>query len=421
MSNIASISAILKEFYLGPIAEQLNQECLAYQMFEKATVEYTGKHVIIPVHVERNNSVTWVADDGTLPNAGSEVFRDLTCTAKFLYGRFAITGPAMAAAKKSGVGAFVSWSQAEMDRLVEDVKVGANKACIFGGRVLGYIFGEANSATHAYSGRQTADGLSLNTATSLVDVVRMDTYATVASNARINSISPTAVVFNAAVDTTGLSLGELGVFALVATTTSTVVGAAAGAWAYECEGITTNLSTPSHFGVDRTTATGYEILQSNHYKVSSVNATGYAALTTDALQKLLDKILDKSDKTPNVILMNALMRQEYTSLLVGTSAGNYFVNVKDAPSKADGGFTDFGYAGIPMKTSQAVFKGTMFFLSTAEWNLLELAAPNFADDDGAVLSRVPNQDKFEGYFRSYFSIVCKRPNAQGVLTGVSFT
>lgn len=34
-ASIASLAAILKDFYLGPIQEQLNNEVLALELFEK--------------------------------------------------------------------------------------------------------------------------------------------------------------------------------------------------------------------------------------------------------------------------------------------------------------------------------------------------------------------------------------------------
>jgi hypothetical protein len=133
-ASISSLTAILKDFYLGPIAEQLNQEILVYELFEKATVDWSGKQVVIPVHVARNSGVAAVADDGTLPTAGSQDFEQLLVTARFVYGRFAVTGPAMASAK-SGPNAFISYIDAEMNKLVLDVKTFANQRAIFGGRV----------------------------------------------------------------------------------------------------------------------------------------------------------------------------------------------------------------------------------------------------------------------------------------------
>ena len=415
-ASISTLSAILKDFYLGPLQEQLNQEVLVYNLFEKATVDWSGRRVIIPVHVARNSGVAFGPDDGTLPTAGQQEFEPLEVDAKFLYGRFAITGPAIASAK-SGPNAFITYIEAEMNKLAEDVKTRANQAAIFGGACIGYIFEQANQATFAYSGR--VSGLQVGNATDLVDVVRLDTYATSFANQQVNAISSTSITLNAAINTAIAGLPTDVVFALVAPAASTIVGGVAGGWRNEFAGITTNLAAPTHFGVDRTTATGASALQSIHKKVSTVAATGYAALSLDRMQAMLDEILLTADASPELILMNPVMRQEYTSLLVGTNAANLFVTT-DKAANGDGGFTGLSYSGIPMKTSKDMFKGSLFFLAPKQWKLCELEKPGFADLDGAVLSRVANKDVFEGFFRLYANCVCLRPNANAVLTGVQF-
>ena len=61
-ASLASFASILKEFYLGPIQDQLNEETLVCEMFEKASVDWNGRQVIIPAHVSRNANVGWTAE-----------------------------------------------------------------------------------------------------------------------------------------------------------------------------------------------------------------------------------------------------------------------------------------------------------------------------------------------------------------------
>ena len=56
-ATITTLDAILKEFYVGPIQDQLNQEVLALELFEKAKLDWSGKQVIIPIHTARNSGV----------------------------------------------------------------------------------------------------------------------------------------------------------------------------------------------------------------------------------------------------------------------------------------------------------------------------------------------------------------------------
>lgn len=414
-ATITTLTAILKEFYLGPIAEQLNQEIMVYEMFDKASVDWSGRRVVIPVHLARNTGVAFAAESGALPTAGTQTYGRLEVDAKYLYGRFEISGPAMAAAK-SGGNAFISYVDAEMTKLVSDVKVAANGAAVHGGQVLGYIWGKTDTTSYQYSGRTT--GLQVTNVTDTARVVRLDTYATVGAAVQVDVVNETTITF-AGAGYIGIAAAAIPVgtpLAVIAPATSTLVGGVAGAWQNEPNGITSNLSSGTHFSINRATAANAE-LRSNHSVAGATDV--YAALTLDKLQASLDSILLSSSEAPDVILMNPVMRQEYTSLLVGTSAGNLYVSA-DKANKGDGGFTGLAYGDIPMKTSQSMFKGTFFFLNSKSWCITELEGPGFADDDGDVLSRVANRDNWEGFYKMYYNVVCKRPNANSVLTAILF-
>ena len=87
--------------------------------------------------------------------------------------------------------------------------------------------------------------------------------------------------------------------------------------------------------------------------------------------------------------------------------------------QGDGGFTGLSYGGMPMKISRDMPNGMIAFLKTDTWCITELQKPGFADLDGNVLSRVVNADRWEGFYRWYYNIVCKRPNANILLSGLT--
>ena len=98
-ATITTLQSVLKEFYAAAVAEQLNQEVLMLELFEKAKLDWSGKRVVVPVHVSRNTGVGFAADGDPLPAAGEQGYKDLQIVAKFLYGRFQLSGPAISAAK----------------------------------------------------------------------------------------------------------------------------------------------------------------------------------------------------------------------------------------------------------------------------------------------------------------------------------
>ena len=73
-ATLATFQSILKEFYIGPVIEELNNEIFVLEMFEKAVVDWQGRVAIIPVHVSRNSGVGFRQEGGganTLPDAGN--------------------------------------------------------------------------------------------------------------------------------------------------------------------------------------------------------------------------------------------------------------------------------------------------------------------------------------------------------------
>ena len=97
-----TLDAILKEFYLGPVQEQLNNEVLVLNLFEKMSVDWNGKKAIVPIHTARNSSVEFKTETDALPTAQVQTYKRLEIEAKYLYGRFEITGVAVASARNGG-------------------------------------------------------------------------------------------------------------------------------------------------------------------------------------------------------------------------------------------------------------------------------------------------------------------------------
>ena len=439
-ATLTTLADILKEFYLGPIQEQLNNEVLCLELFEKVTTDWAGKQVVIPVHLDRNTGVGF-SKAGTLPTAGDQGYDQYVVTAENLYGRFQISGDAISA-MKSSKGTFAGYVDAEMNKLVNDIRNVANICAVTGGAVIGFIWEDANaaSASVAYNGQvENADGtafaLGLNCD---AKGISMDDYGDNTGTgggfgaARTNAISERSVVvaanvtageitFAAAQNTSNLSTG--GVIAITIDEGFKSAAASTTGIDNEPEGMLGNMCSQVHFTIDRNAAAG-SALRSNFRLAENAVQTGGASqggtLTLDDLQSMLDDIEVASHTTPNLWLMHPALRVSYTSLLQGTNDGNLRVGSEKA-SHGDGGFTSLGYAAIPMKTSRAVPKGLIFALSTKTWKLCQLQKGGFANLDGNVLSRVANTDAYEGYYRWYYNTICVRPNANGVIVGVAYS
>ena len=458
-ATLADFASILKEFYLGPVQEQLNNEVLVLQIMEKATVDWNGRLCHIPLHVGRApNATGFIAESGALPAASEQDYRNYVVNARFLYGRFEVTGPAIASAGKGGKNSFIGWADAEMDKLVSDVKNSADEACFSGGRVLGFLnehfdTGVAN-ATRAWeftgdiakvnalrvaSGAAAPDGLRVallrldlgsGAAYDWIDASPAD-FVVLSAESAANG---TVTLDDRTLGGTQLNLSVMAngfAAAVIAVDVRGDVDDVVGTFNVptQPEGIYSNLvgqipdaagtvgapGNVNQFGVPRNDggATPATELQSNIMTQSNVAAGTREALSLPRIQQCFDQVMTRCDEEPDCIVMHPTMRTQYTSLL---QAGLQTYTVK--AEHGDAGFTGLSYGNVPIKTARHAPRGGMIFLRTKDWKMLQLQPGGFADLDGSVLSRAQGTDEWEGFYRWYYNTVCMRPNAQAILVGI---
>lgn len=452
-ATISTLNAILKEFYLAPIQEQLNQEVLVLELMEKASVDWAGRRVVIPLHTARNSGVDFAADDGTLPTAGSQTFVRAEVDARFLYGRFEITGPAISSLAKGGTASFAGYVEAEMDKLVQDVRNKSNRAAFTGGQVIGVLnekVAKAGGNDWEFTGdtAKMADliaaavavggagsTVTCNVHTSFTgdfgdsnggyeDIDTVDVSAASVANGTVTlSALDTTKTASAIVIPAG--------FAAVLTVTGAkdavpapIAVPAIANLANEPVGIFGNLGSQSHFTINRFFTAGPPAVDNNPIVRSTIITQNQAltqtraALSLARIQDVFDRVMDVSGGEPNYIMMNPSQRQRYIALLQGTVGGNLYT-ATDRATQGDGGFVGLSYGSVPIKVSKDCPKGCLVFMKLDSWKLCELEKGDFADLDGAVISRVPNKDTYEGYYRHYYNTISVRPNANSILAGCS--
>lgn len=452
-ATISTLNAILKEFYLAPIQEQLNQEVLVLELMEKASVDWAGRRVVIPLHTARNSGVDFAADDGTLPTAGSQTFVRAEVDARFLYGRFEITGPAISSLAKGGTASFAGYVEAEMDKLVQDVRNKSNRAAFTGGQVIG-VLNEKDAKAGGSNWEFTGDTAKMNDLIAAAVAVG-GAGSTVTCNVHTSftgdfgssqggyedidvvDVSAASVangtVTLSALDTTKtptvnpLPAGFCAVLTVIGAKDPAAAAIAVPAianLANEPVGIFGNLGSQDHFTINRAFVAGPPAVDNNPIVRSTIITQNQAltqtraALSLARIQDVFDRVMDVSGGEPNYIMMNPSQRQRYIALLQGTVGGNLYT-ATDRATNGDGGFVGLSYGSVPIKVSKDCPKGCLVFMKLDSWKLCELEKGDFADLDGAVISRVPNKDTYEGYYRHYYNTISVRPNANSILAGCS--
>lgn len=433
-----TLDSLLKEFYLGPVQEQLNNEMLVLNMYEKMSVDWSGRSTIIPIHVSRTGAVGFRAENtgvgGTdLPTAEQQGYANLTVVARYLYGTFRISGPAVASAKNGGKGAFIGWMEAEMDRLVTDVKNTADYTMLNGGGVIGFITDSVAAKDHTFTGDYSK--IIAGKAVSLVNCfnpgldsnsdVLNETYLNdIVASAALDAVAPKnegtgVITFTSSQDTTAVTYGGAARIAPVLVRANTDLADFQG----EPVGIMSNLfgnggivGTPDHFGIVVNGALRSGTLDS-FVRVAEVTptATGVHDLSVERLQQVLDEISVLSGEEPDVIICHPSLRANYVAVL----SASLFATSRGGATKGDGGFLDLSYGNIPIKFSRHCPRGMMVFMNKKTWKLLQLQSGGFADLDGTTILRAAGQDAWEGFYRWYYNTVCVRPNANGLLVGIN--
>ena len=467
VATVLTFGSILKEFYLGPVQEQLNNETLVLDLMTKMSVDWNGRLAHIPVHLARNNGTAYIGEAGALPAAGEQDYQNYTVNAAFLYGRFEVTGPAIASAGQGGKNTFIGWMDAEMDKLVTDVKNESDQACFSGDRLIGFL-NEKQAPGAASVWEFTGDiakveALRLQSTTTIVaglgtelqvafiryDINNVDSYEYIDFSPAVPTVitatdpANSTVTIAGALDTTtvdgGFAVGVLVVDnsgptvpPVVATPGIAAVLGGIGAAHIQPVGIYGNLGGQiddltgvvaggpvNQFTVNRTGAPGTAAssLQSNilTMTVGTAAATSNrAALDLPRIQQVFDQVLVAADTEPDCLVMHPTMRQQYVALMQLTM--QTFTNKAE---QGDAGFTGLSYGGVPIKTARHCARGMIIFLQQKTWKMLQLEPGGFADLDGNVLSRVAGQDSWEGFYRWYYNSVCMRPNANALLVGIN--
>ena len=455
-ANLTTVDAILKEYYLGPLQKQLNNEVMCLELFQKMSVDWNGRQVIIPLHIARNTGVAYAGETDPLPVATNQGYEDLHIKAKFMYGKFQVTGPAMAAAKKGGKNSFIAALEGEMSGLKDDIRDRANRICFSGGKIKGYVNQRqafANATTGA-AGGHAAPNAGLNVleysgdfspfasvvAATPATWVRVQAFNTLDFSeivpaganpglfvADFDIANQTITIANVSSAGAGQAFSTAGVpqpqaIAIGLSSTAYTSGGALGttvSFVNEPEGIYSNLSDPSwHSDIDRSSAANSILRCTNIHTVDKTTGVATAgnrvALDLASIQAVFDSVLLSSDKEPDCMIINPVARQRYISLLQGV------INSEaNTVTKGDGGFksNQLSYGGVKFKVSRHCGRSMIVGLKLDGWKMLELQPGAFADLDGAVLSRDSNTDQWSGFYRWYYNQVCQRPNSNFVLVG----
>lgn len=402
--TLANADAIMKDDYVGPIIEELNNRTYLVDQLERDSdhIDHTGRRAVIPVHKNRNRGRGSTADAGQLPVAGQQAYLDAIVLIRYHYYAVDISDASIEASA-SNDGAFLSTLEAETKGVAVDMRKDINRQAFGDGTGL---LGNVTSA----SGQNI-------TMTNAIDTqyVRIgDTVDLVVKSTGAVSAGGTGLVVTGRNTTTG-----------VITVTGTITTAASVDTTYglyitgnrnnEMDGLRNITSTGRTLHSIDSTASGNQFWDANQTNVgTSVTATAVAGEAS--FTNLADLVGQSGNGDVEVFL---------TTRGIRTGLANTYTTQKrfndSTAVDVHGGYSAIMVNEIPVIADDDCPKQWAFGFNKSALKWFEQAGPGWLQSQGGDIFQLRQGGagiavgSWQAWFKWYVALGCVAPNRTGSL------
>jgi hypothetical protein len=412
-ADTSTVDGLLKDVYERGVKTQLVNEVPLLSEFEREdNVSWQGREHVVGVHVNRNRGVYFTAEGGRPPTAGRQQVEQLRIPRRHTHGQIQLTAQLIKAAR-SETGAFATGMRFEMDNLINDLRIQRLFAMWGDGRgIRALVNTDPGTGTlltlDAPGGVAGATNGSrfLNIGDHIVFVNAATGTLRAGGTREIITVPPagTTVTVGAAIDTV---VGDND-FVVKAYGPDASVTIEDTDWQHPPMGmlgmIDNGTFVGTYFGLSRT---AFPILQST--RIASVGA-----LSADIIQRAIDVALQVGNCKISSHWMDTSVRRAYLTLMEMDRryTGEYLMKPDAGTVSAKGAYKDgLHFGGVPINTDPFAPYGTWFGFDNRSAYRYVVTDGEWADEDGAVLSRVATQvDTFEATYRIYDNFCVLRPN-----------
>src|SRR4051812_28322222 len=121
-ADLTSLTSVLKEWYVGPLAEQLNQDVMVTSLLKVNSQDLEGLKAVVPLHYGRSGGISSRVEGGTIAQAGAQKHTRATYVLKYHYARVQVSGPSISNTR-SDRGAFLQSMKSELDFIRLDLQL----------------------------------------------------------------------------------------------------------------------------------------------------------------------------------------------------------------------------------------------------------------------------------------------------------
>ena len=401
----SNADAILKEFYIPGVIEQLNNEVFLLTQVEKNTEDIEGRRAVLSLHLERNEGVGARAELGTLPTAGQQGYAEERVPVHYLYGRMQLSGPIIRSTA-SDRGSFIRAADSETSGLVRDMRNDTNRQVYADGTgAIAAVTSNAGAVVTITGGSSNRNLMRQFRKNMKVDIGTV-ADPTASGTATIASVQRAAGTIT--LDSTVAVTGGHFVFRQGSG------GADGGVGQKEITGLKAQVS-----------ATGalWNVDPAVHPDWASFENASVGAIAEDPFIEASQEVNADSGMQLNLWITTSEIHRGVAGLLqsikrfpntVELNGGYTGIDISDVSQGDTGSNTVAMVWDKDMTETDAAYG-----LCTETWQTYSMSDWEFMQEDGAVLHRVPNTDAYEATCFRYMELATTQRNANTKLSGIT--
>lgn len=393
-ASISTLGNIMKEYYLPPVVEQLNNEVLLLQRLEPRDQEIVGTAAFVPVHTGRSGGIGARGEYVQLPDPGAQSYARAQFDLKYLYGVVRVSGPSMAKTQ-SEAGAFLQALKSELDGIRNDLKKDVARQ----------VYGDGSGAVGLLAANAAVNTLVGNTNGSLREaiekgqiyigmVVDIGPAATPTSAAAARNVTAVTTATNGSITVDGAAVTNANGDA-VGRQGARIVSAS-----YEITGLQNIISTAANTvgGINASTSPYWD----------NIRDTAGTIITHDRLMQIFNRVRIAGGEVSAI----------YTSFGVQRDFYNTFqTNIRyTEPLKLQGGFQTLEFMGKPLIADVDAPYNKVFAVDERFLKVFSNRDWHFLDEDNSVLKWDTNYDAWKAVLARYMNLGVTRRNTMAVLT-----
>jgi hypothetical protein len=421
--SISDASAILKNIYLPPVREVLNNATPLLKYIEKETQDMGGgTSFIIPLHTGRNDAAgDGSAENATLRAAGKQAFNKTTTAPKYLYSRLQVSGPVIAATK-SNKGAFLKALESEMKYLMQDTKRAFNRQLHSDGvDAIGYYVSGTGTTTGVMDDGigNRFDHLNKTTLLDLLDTSASYALLNTATTATRGALVATGRQFTTDVNISASASaagGAQDIYVKSGTFGNQMMGIA-GIISPNNPNSTLYASGLQGLTIASEPDWSSQVIYADGGSSELFTSAGRQDVSFEALQDLGTAISvgsDADETDVNLYMSSPGQKNKYVNLCRNERV--FFNNMK-----LDGGFSAVSYNGKPWVWDPQCKKNRIYAINFDTLVLMRLADLDWIDVGGDVLYRISGGDKdaVGATLFVYQELAAKVRNQNGVILNLN--